>query len=89
MEKLGIELKDFKNYFEQVTPQNKDFIVKKGISTLAENTTKINEIVSNPEEKYKILACLNDTNTKVLNDILDNPKKYNLKVIDDIIEHLK
>lgn len=75
-------------FISQITPENKEYIFKKGMSSLAENIEKIKSIVKDPEKIYKILGCLAPDNEKVFPKILEESQKLKINKVNHINNYL-
>lgn len=75
-------------FLNQITPKNKEFLLCRGISILAENMNKIETKVKDPEKSYKILGFLSQDNEKLLPKLLDNSEKLKIGKVSHINSYL-
>lgn len=68
--------------------KNKEFLLSRGISILAENMNKIETKVKDPEKSYKILGFLSQDNEKLLPKLLDNSEKLKIGKVSHINSYL-
>lgn len=68
--------------------KNKEFLLCRGISILAENMNKIETKVKDPEKSYKILGFLSQDNEKLLPKLLDNSEKLKIGKVSHINSYL-
>lgn len=85
---LKNDLKILDEIISQITPGNKEYILKKGLSSLAEHVEKIKSFVKDPEKIYKILSCLAADNEKVFPKILEESQKLKINKVNHINNYL-
>jgi hypothetical protein len=78
-EKLGIELKDYNKYLDNITPKNKDFIINEGIPLITGNIEQIKQVVKDPENLHRLFSSLNSENKDAFKVLLDKSKVLKIK----------